>query len=34
MIVLDLERGPLNLMRINEEILERESSGAGPENQD
>jgi hypothetical protein len=27
-----LERGPLNLVRINEDLLERKSSGSGVEN--
>jgi hypothetical protein len=27
-----LERGPLSLVRINEELLERKSSGLGQEN--
>jgi hypothetical protein len=27
-----LERGPLSLVRINEELLERKSSGPGLEN--
>jgi hypothetical protein len=29
-----LERGALNLVRINEELLERKSSGFGVENRD
>jgi hypothetical protein len=32
--VVGLERGPLSLVRINEELLERKSSGSGLENQD
>jgi hypothetical protein len=27
-----LERGPLSLLRINEELLEREHRGSSPEN--
>jgi hypothetical protein len=30
---MGLERGPLSLVRINEELLERKSSGYGLENQ-
>jgi hypothetical protein len=29
-----LERSPLSLVRINEELLERKSSGSGLENRD
>jgi hypothetical protein len=29
---MDLERGPLSLVRINEELLERKSSDSGVEN--
>jgi hypothetical protein len=29
---VDLEQGPLSLVRINEELLERKSSGSGLEN--
>jgi hypothetical protein len=32
-VVVSLERGPLNLVSINEEVLERKSSGSGLENQ-
>jgi hypothetical protein len=28
--VVDLERGPLSLVTITEELLERKSSGSGP----
>jgi hypothetical protein len=31
-VAVGLERGPLNLVRINEELLERKSSGSGLEN--
>jgi hypothetical protein len=31
-VAVGLERGPLSLMRINEELLERKSSGSGLEN--
>jgi hypothetical protein len=30
--VVGLERGPLSLVRITEELLEWKSSGSGPEN--
>jgi hypothetical protein len=29
-----LERGPFSLVRINEELLERKSSGFGPKSRD
>jgi hypothetical protein len=32
--VVDLERGPISLVRINEELLERKSSGSGLETRD
>jgi hypothetical protein len=32
--VVDLEQGPLSLVRANEELLERNSSGSGLENRD
>jgi hypothetical protein len=32
--VVGLERGPLSLVRITEELLERKSSGFGLENRD
>jgi hypothetical protein len=32
--VLGLEQGPSSLVRINEELLDRESSGSGLENRD
>jgi hypothetical protein len=31
-VTVGLERGPLSLMRINEELLERKSSSSGLEN--
>jgi hypothetical protein len=31
-VAVGLKRGPLNLMRINEDLLERKSSGSGLEN--
>jgi hypothetical protein len=31
-MAVGLERGPLSLVRINEELLERKSSGSGLEN--
>jgi hypothetical protein len=31
-VAVDLEWGPLNLMSINEELIERKSSGSGVEN--
>jgi hypothetical protein len=31
-VVVDLERGPLSLVSLNEELLERKSSGFGLEN--
>jgi hypothetical protein len=31
-VAVGLERGPLSLVTINEEILERKSSGSGLEN--
>jgi hypothetical protein len=33
-VAAGLERGPLSRVRINEKILERESSGPGLENRD
>jgi hypothetical protein len=33
-VAVGLEWGPLSIVRINEELLERKSSGSGQENRD